>query len=216
VVALDIQRPETNGFRVIHDLRQSTTTHVVASIYDLHPDLFGTFDVVIFSGVHYHLKHPLLGLERLNSVTRPGGALLTLGSAGDYWLHEPGSPSIGVDFSTVVTGGTATLNEIPLLAFYRDGYMQDSSNWFVPNTKALADMIVASGYEVLSAATFPTDLPEGGRIACAVILARKTGEPTAEYLPEVYAHVRKLAGGDGARPFTIPTWYELEHARRHS
>jgi hypothetical protein len=85
VVALDIQDPQTNGFGVLHDIRKSSATHVTASIYDIHPDLFGTFDVVVFSGVHYHLKHPLLALERLSSVTAIGGSC---------WRSAP-QPTIG-------------------------------------------------------------------------------------------------------------------------
>jgi tRNA (mo5U34)-methyltransferase len=217
VVALDIQDPQTNGFGVIHSIRRSTATHVVASVYDLHPDLFGAFDVVVFSGVHYHLKHPLLALERLNSVTRPGGAMLTLGSAGDYWLHKPEATTIGLDFSTISSpDNTVGANEIPLLGFYRDTYMKDESNWFIPNTKALADMISVSGYEIISAHTFPTDLPDNaGRIACAIISARKAGEPKGEYPTDVYSRVRKLHGsGTVTTPFSVPTWYELELARR--
>lgn len=49
VVAVDIQDPRTNGFEVLHRIRRSTVTHVLASIYDIHPDLFGLFDIVVFS-----------------------------------------------------------------------------------------------------------------------------------------------------------------------
>jgi len=38
------------------------------SVYDVREDL-GTFDIVLFLGVIYHLKHPLLALERLARVT---------------------------------------------------------------------------------------------------------------------------------------------------
>ncbi|MFN9911567.1 MAG: hypothetical protein ACK53L_03215, partial [Pirellulaceae bacterium] len=39
------------------------------SIYDLDPKkLGGTFDIVFFFGTLYHLRHPLLGLDRLSSV----------------------------------------------------------------------------------------------------------------------------------------------------
>lgn len=34
------------------------------NIYDLHPDTFGEFDIVMMFGVLYHLKHPMLGLEK--------------------------------------------------------------------------------------------------------------------------------------------------------
>src|SRR2546427_8484701 len=34
------------------------------SVYDLGPDSVGVFDVVLFLGVLYHLRHPLLALEK--------------------------------------------------------------------------------------------------------------------------------------------------------
>ena len=39
-------------------------------VLDLHPDEVGTFDLVFCAGVLYHLRHPMLGLERIRSVTR--------------------------------------------------------------------------------------------------------------------------------------------------
>jgi tRNA (mo5U34)-methyltransferase len=40
---------------------------------ELSPDAVGTFDVVLFLGVLYHLRDPLGVLERVASVTAPGG-----------------------------------------------------------------------------------------------------------------------------------------------
>jgi tRNA (mo5U34)-methyltransferase len=40
-------------------------------VHDISPETVGgTFDIVFCAGVLYHLRHPLLGLERLRSVTR--------------------------------------------------------------------------------------------------------------------------------------------------
>lgn len=217
VTAIDIQEPGTNGFAVLHELRRSRATHVVASVYDLHPDLFGTFDIVVFSGVHYHLKHPLLALERINGVMPDNGLLLTMGTSGDFWLHEPRSTLDGVDLSSVSGPNlSGSLNSIPLLGFYADAYRDDASNWFVPNTRALTDMIVASGFEVSASAAFPTVLPTfEQRIGVAVIAASKVANPEPEYSPDVYAHIRRLDAGEAiTTAFSIPTWYELEKARR--
>jgi tRNA (mo5U34)-methyltransferase len=38
-------------------------------LYDLDPAAVGTFDLVFCAGVLYHMRHPLLGLERIRSVT---------------------------------------------------------------------------------------------------------------------------------------------------
>jgi tRNA (mo5U34)-methyltransferase len=40
---------------------------------ELSPEAIGTFDVVLFLGVLYHLRDPLGVLERVASVTAPGG-----------------------------------------------------------------------------------------------------------------------------------------------
>jgi 2-polyprenyl-3-methyl-5-hydroxy-6-metoxy-1,4-benzoquinol methylase len=46
------------------------------NLYDLKPDTFGLFDVVIFPGVLYHLRYPFWGLKVIRDVLRVGGHLL--------------------------------------------------------------------------------------------------------------------------------------------
>jgi hypothetical protein len=38
-------------------------------MYEITPGHIGTFDIVLFMGVLYHLKHPLLALERVCALT---------------------------------------------------------------------------------------------------------------------------------------------------
>jgi len=48
------------------------------NVYDLAPELVGgPFDVVRAFGLFYHLKHPVLGLQALSSVTREALVLET-------------------------------------------------------------------------------------------------------------------------------------------
>ncbi|MCW0217357.1 MAG: methyltransferase domain-containing protein, partial [Prosthecobacter sp.] len=126
VVAIDIQSPSTNGFSVVHECRRSSVIHVTCSIYDLHPTAFGKFDLVVCSGVHYHLRHPLLAFERINSVMKTGATLLVVGTTGDYWLHTKENSMEGFV-------PPDEMAKIPLCGFYRDKYMGDRSNWFIPN-----------------------------------------------------------------------------------
>ena len=46
------------------------------NLYDLTPEQFGTFDVVICSGLLYHLRFPFFGLKRISDVLRIGGDLV--------------------------------------------------------------------------------------------------------------------------------------------
>lgn len=38
------------------------------NVYDLNPSSMGTFDLVMFFGVLYHLRHPILALQKVASV----------------------------------------------------------------------------------------------------------------------------------------------------
>jgi tRNA (mo5U34)-methyltransferase len=42
---------------------------IECDVYDISPETIGVHDVVLFAGVLYHLRHPLLGLEKVARVT---------------------------------------------------------------------------------------------------------------------------------------------------
>ena len=67
VVAADIVERETFG--VAREALGSQVEFVLSDVYHLTPDLVGRFDIVLFLGVLYHLKHPLLALERVCALT---------------------------------------------------------------------------------------------------------------------------------------------------
>ena len=68
VVAVDCV--DNRNFREIHSTLGSKVDYRVLDVYDLTPDEVGHFDIVLFLGVLYHLKHPLLALERICALTR--------------------------------------------------------------------------------------------------------------------------------------------------
>lgn len=102
----------------------SAVEPVQASVYDL-PDLLGErFDLVLFLGVLYHLRHPLLGIEKVAEVTAPGGLAVV-------------ETAVDAD----------TLMDRPLMAFYPgDELNHDPTNWWTPNVPALASMLGVSGF----------------------------------------------------------------------
>ena len=88
---------------------------------DLSPERVGQFDVVFFLGVLYHLRHPLLALERIASVTRK---LLILETVVDM-------AGIGR----------------PAMAFYPGRELNnDPTNWWAPNLPALHGMLRDVGF----------------------------------------------------------------------
>jgi len=111
-----------NGFEYAHRALQSRVDSKLVDPLELTPEnVGGTFDVVMFLGVLYHMRHPLLALERVSSVTKE---LLILETEVDNLLVP-----------------------WPSLAFYPATELAgDPSNWFGPNAKAVEGMLRAVGF----------------------------------------------------------------------
>ena len=57
-----------SGFHMAHALLHSKVEFRQADLFSLNPDKDGCFDIVLFLGVLYHLRHPLLGLESISKL----------------------------------------------------------------------------------------------------------------------------------------------------
>ncbi|MEP7288887.1 MAG: DUF1698 domain-containing protein [Chloroflexota bacterium] len=68
VIAIDSFPDSIRRFNICRDALGSKATAYLCNVYDLSPKTFGTFDMVFFFGVLYHLRHPLLSLEKILSV----------------------------------------------------------------------------------------------------------------------------------------------------
>jgi len=68
VVAIDSMPESVRRCTLCRDALGSRVQPYLANVYDLSPRTFGSFDLVMFFGVLYHLRHPLLALEKLLSV----------------------------------------------------------------------------------------------------------------------------------------------------
>ena len=111
------------------------------SVYDVAA-LGERFDVVIFMGVLYHLRHPLLALDLIRehvagdlllfqSLQR--GALGAAAAATDYGFDE-----------TAVFDAA----DWPKLHFIEHSYAHDNTNWWAPNEAASAAMLRAAGFAI--------------------------------------------------------------------
>jgi len=68
VVAVDCV--EFAEFREAHRLLGSQVDYRILDVDELTPEGVGHFDYVLFLGVLYHLRNPLLGLERICAITK--------------------------------------------------------------------------------------------------------------------------------------------------
>ena len=59
-----------DGFECARRLLGSKVEDRELDVLDLSPDTVGVFDLVLFLGVLYHFKHPLLALQRVAGVSR--------------------------------------------------------------------------------------------------------------------------------------------------
>lgn len=66
----DLEWTGKQGFEVAKEILDSKVEFKKASVYDLDSKEFGTFDIVFFFGVLYHLKYPFLALEKIYDVTK--------------------------------------------------------------------------------------------------------------------------------------------------
>ncbi|MBI5653706.1 MAG: methyltransferase domain-containing protein [Chloroflexi bacterium] len=183
VVAFDVNPPDYYGFALAKELLQSRVEFVQGNVYDLAPALHGTFDVVFFFGVFYHLRYPLLALDHIHQVARQYVLLET--SCLDNAL-------ILADRTTVpLENVDRRLAEIPLYRFYRYDELNpgDFSNWFSPNRRAVEDALWTAGFRPEFLAAW------GDRIAFKG--ARLDTIP--EYLLETYEGLQWSKHTDGSQ-----------------
>lgn len=111
------------------------------SVYDV-AKLNEKFDVVIFMGVLYHLRHPLLALDLLyenvvkdvlifQSMQRGSDKVDELKADYDFWqtdiFESPGFPQ---------------------MYFIEHRYSQDPTNWWIPNQACMEAMLRSAGFEI--------------------------------------------------------------------
>lgn len=106
------------------------------SIYDISEDIYnlGRFDIVFFFGTLYHLRHPLLALDKITSVCD-----------GELYIES----AICDDFSPYHGGIEKGYRNNDMIAeFYpAKEYGNNSSNWWVPTLQTLGYMVQTSGFE---------------------------------------------------------------------
>jgi len=142
VTAIDYADLDT--FRALHRAYNSRARYLRLDLYELDPVRHGIFDIVLCLGVLYHLKHPLLALEKICAVTR------------DVAIIE-----------TVVVDGEARQKGVcppfPYVEFYeRDELAGQLDNWSGPTVNAVEALVRAAGFaeaEVLGVSN------EGARVA---------------------------------------------------
>ena len=159
VLGIDFDDRYLEQARLAAEVRGEDIEFRKLSVYDVA--LLGErFDVVVFMGVLYHLRHPLLALDLIHEHV-----------AGDLMLYQSmqrGSPQTAQVAADYDFFDQAHFDEpgYPKLHFIEHQYSGDWTNWWAPNAACSAAMLRSAGFEVL-------EHPEA-----EVFLCRRVERPT--------------------------------------
>jgi tRNA (mo5U34)-methyltransferase len=113
------------------------------SVYDVGA-LGERFDIVLFMGVLYHLRHPLLALDLIRehvvgdlmvfqSMQRGSADVARVEENYTFWNYE-----------------LFDAPEFPRLHFVEHRYADDPTNWWVPNRACAEAMLRSAGFEIVA------------------------------------------------------------------
>jgi tRNA (mo5U34)-methyltransferase len=115
--------PGRRGFDTAHEILGSSVEAIVGDFTTMDLDALGTFDVVLYLGVLYHMEDPVGALRRVARVTRQQAIVETEA------IH------------------VAEHADRPLWEFFPTNELNhDVSNWWAPNLAALLGLCSSAGF----------------------------------------------------------------------
>ena len=118
---------ELPGFLDIHARLKSRVEYRIMDFYELPDAALGKFDIVLYLGVLYHVRHPLLSLEIVCAMTRDIAIVDSFVTDPEDWQEHTG--------------------DIPTMEFYElDELGNQFGNWVGPTVQCLLAMCRAAGF----------------------------------------------------------------------
>ena len=142
VVAIDSDDKYLDQARFAASVHEMEIEFRKMSVYEV-PQLRETFDLVIFMGVLYHLRHPLLALDLLHDHVTKDLLLfqsMQRGSKQSYPVKE-----------NYLFWETDMFDDedFPRMHFIEHEYSNDCTNWWIPNRSCVEAMLRSSGFDVV-------------------------------------------------------------------
>lgn len=142
VVAIDYERRYLAQARLAAELNDAKIEFRHLTVYDVDK-LNEKFDLVLFLGVFYHLRHPLLALDLIHehvvndflvfqSMQRGTQKVLPLCEDYNFW-------------ETQLFGEEG----FPVMHFIENRYAGDETNWWIPNRSGVEAMLRSAGYRIV-------------------------------------------------------------------
>lgn len=139
VVGIDFDSNYLAQARFAADVSGFDIEFIQMSVYDV-ASLHERFDVVIFMGVLYHLRHPLLALDLIHEH-----------AAKDIMIFQSmqrGNQSVATLSEDYPFSETAIFEQTgyPVMHFVENRYAHDPTNWWVPNRACTEAMLRSAGF----------------------------------------------------------------------
>jgi len=142
VLGIDFDERYLQQARFAAEVKGQDIEFRLVSVYDV-ATLGETFDVVLFMGVLYHLRHPLLALDLIHDHV-----------AKDLLIFQ--SMQRGANHVAPVRADYNFFEQdhfddpgYPKLHFIEHAYAKDWTNWWAPNAACSAAMLRSAGFEIL-------------------------------------------------------------------
>jgi tRNA (mo5U34)-methyltransferase len=142
VVAIDHDQRYLDQARFAAEVTEQDIEFHRMEIYDV-AELGERFDLVLFLGVLYHLRHPLLALDLIHDHV-----------AGDLLIYQ--SMQRGSNKVAPVKANYDFFEQdhfdkpgYPKLHFIEHEYSNDWTNWWAPNAACSAAMLRSAGFEIV-------------------------------------------------------------------
>ncbi|MCU1335610.1 MAG: Methyltransferase type 12 [Bryobacterales bacterium] len=143
VVGIDSDPDYLNQARFAAQVSRKEIDFRLMDIYRVS-ELEERFDIVLFMGVLYHLRHPLLALDLLNEYV-----------VKDMLVFQSllrGSSEVAPLNENYPFAETDVFNQcgFPVMHFVEHCYSDDPTNWWIPNRACVEAMLRSSGFEIVS------------------------------------------------------------------
>jgi tRNA (mo5U34)-methyltransferase len=141
VLAIDSDEDYLDQARFAAEVTKQTIEFRKLSVYDVGA-LGEKFDIVLFMGVLYHLRHPLLALDLIHEH-----------AARDLLVFQSMQRGSAEVFDLAEDYGFTEVDhfnrpDYPKLHFIEHRYAADGTNWWVPNRACAEAMLRGSGFAI--------------------------------------------------------------------
>lgn len=142
VLGIDTDEHYLRQARFAAEIEGVDVEFIKMAVWDI-ASLSETFDFVIFMGVLYHLRHPLLALDLIHEHV-----------ARDWMLFQSmqrGSREVVCPNDDYGFGETAIFDDsgYPRLHFVENRYAHDETNWWIPNRACVEAMLRSAGFAIV-------------------------------------------------------------------